>query len=112
MVFEDSKYGPLLAGQDSLKDRAVGDKVEMTIGAGGDVRLSSVSLLRDKNKQHWTLEVSNARKSAVKIEIKIPYELKAQVKGIAKVDGVPTWKAMVPANGTAKIDFDLKTGGQ
>lgn len=111
-IFEDSHYGPLLVGEDSLTDRAVGDKVEIAAGNSSDVRISGTQLDRRGRAQHWTLNASNARDTPVNIEVEIPYEVKGKPKGVAKVDGVPTWKATIPANGEIKLNFDLKISGE
>lgn len=110
MLFEESRYGPLLAGQDSLKDRAVGDKVEMTIGAGSDVRMSA-NVISDTGKvRSWKVNVTNARKSPVKVELKIPYALKGTPRNVTKIDGIPTWRVTVPAHGEASLDFEMPLG--
>lgn len=110
MVFEDSSYGPLLAGQDSLKDRAVGDKVEMAIGAGSDVRMSANVVSNTGKVQSWKVNVTNARNHPVKVELKIPYKLKGKPAQVTQIDGVPTWRVTVPANGEANLDFQMPLG--
>ncbi len=111
-VFEDSKYGPLLIGEDSLTDRAVGDKVKIAAGSSSDVRISATQLERRGRAEHWTLNASNARNAPVNIEVEIPYEVKGKPKGVSKVDGIPTWKATIPANGEIKLNFDLKMSNE
>lgn len=108
MVFEDSSFGPLLAGQSSLGDRAVGDDVEMIIGQSSDVRIAVTRMSATGEKQRYKVDVTNARNEVVNVEIEIPYELRGAPKHIAKVDGVPTWKATVGANGSATLYYDLK----
>jgi hypothetical protein len=108
MVFEDSDYGPLLAGQSTLNDRAVGDEIEMAIGQSSDVRFAVTRLSESGNKQRFRVDITNARNEAVNVEIEIPYELRGKPKQIAKVDGVPTWKTVVAANGEAKLTYELK----
>jgi hypothetical protein len=108
MVFEDSDYGPLLAGQSSLMDRAVGDDIEMRVGTSSDVRYRRTLVSQIGDKQKYKVEISNARSEAINVEIEIPYELRGSHKHIPKVDGVPTWKATVPANGDATLYYELK----
>lgn len=107
MVFEDSQYGPLLTGQSSLLDRAVGDKVKMAVGAGGDVRMAATLVSDTPKLRKWKLKATNARSHAVKIELEIPYQLKVLPKGVTKIDGIPTWRVTVPANGELTLDFDI-----
>jgi hypothetical protein len=41
--------------------------------------------------------------------VEFPFELKRHnPKGIAKVDGVPTWKVTLPANGEATLNYAVK----
>jgi hypothetical protein len=107
-IFEDSAYGPLLAGEASLTDRAVGEEVELAVGQGSDVRMSVDRLSEDRKRQRWKVEITNARSSPVNVEVEIPYELRGKVKAVAKVDGVPTWKTTVPANSEAVLFYELK----
>lgn len=108
MIFEDSRFGPLLAGQAVLKDKAVGDEIEIAIGTASDVRFAVSLINAGSTKQRYRIEISNGRNEPVRTEFEIPYELRRQPKGIEKVDGVPTWKTTVPANGTAMIEYEVR----
>lgn len=108
MIFENSSYGPLLAGQASLNDRAIGEEVEMAVGQSSDVRMQVTQIEQTKSRQRWKVEITNARNSPVNVEVEIPYELRGKPKGIAKVDGVPTWKTTVAANGDAVLYYEVK----
>jgi hypothetical protein len=111
MIFENSSYGPLLAGQSSLPDRAIGEDVEMTVGQSSDVRMQVTQMSQKEDKQRWKVEITNARNSPVNVEVEIPYQLRGNPKNIPKVDGVPTWKATVAANGEAVLYYELKLEG-
>ena len=108
MIFEDSKYGPLLAGQSSLTDRAIGEEVEMAVGQSSDVRMTHTQMSQKGSKQRWKVEITNARNSAVNVEVEIPYQLLGKSRDIKKIDGVPTWKATLPANGDAMFYYEMK----
>ncbi|MFN3452474.1 MAG: DUF4139 domain-containing protein [Sphingorhabdus sp.] len=108
MIFENSNYGPLLAGQYRLKDRAVGEEVEMVVGQSSDVRMSVTRVAEKKNVQRWKVEISNARQTPVKIEVEIPFALKGMPKNMRKVDGVPTWATNVGSNDSAILFYDIK----
>jgi hypothetical protein len=109
MIFENSRYGPLLAGEDMVKDRAVGDDVEIAVGKSSDVRLSRTLESEKGNRQSWKLGVTNARASPVNVEIEIPYRLRSRPRGVANVDGVPTWKVTVAANSDAALIYELSS---
>jgi hypothetical protein len=108
MIFEDSNYGPLLTGQTTLKDRAVGEEVEVSVMQSSDVRMRVTRISETRARQRWRIEITNARNTPVNAEVEIPYELIGKPKGIAKVDGVPTWKTTVAANGDAELYYELK----
>ena len=108
MIFEDSKYGPLLAGQSSLTDRAIGEEVEMAVGQSSDVRMTHTQMSQKGSKQRWKVEITNARNSAVNVEVEIPHQLLGKSRDIKKIDGVPTWKATLPANGDAMFYYEMK----
>ncbi len=108
MLFENSDHGPLLAGETTLRDRAVGDEVELTVGASGDVRYRFTQLGERGKQQSYRLEISNARAEPVNVEIRIPFELAGYPKGVSRIDGLPTWKVSVAANGEASLLFDAK----
>jgi hypothetical protein len=108
MIFENSSYGPLLAGQASLKDRAIGEEVEMAVGQSSDVRMQVTQMSEKSRLQRWKVEITNARNSPVNVEVEIPYELRGNPKNMPKIDGVPTWKATVAANGEAVFYYEVK----
>jgi hypothetical protein len=109
MIFEDSKYGPLLtAGRATIKDRAVGDEVKLYVGPSSDVRMKVVMTAETKKTQTFRVEVTNARNEAVNAEIQIPYQLNGKPNGVSKVDGVPTWKVTLPANSDAVLNYVIK----
>ena len=108
MIFENSNYGPLLAGQANLRDRVIGEEVEISVGQSSDVRMQVTRIAEDRNKQSWKVEITNARSTPVNVEVEIPYELRGKPKNIVKVDGVPTWKSTIAANGDAVLLYDVK----
>lgn len=108
MLFENSYYGPLLAGQSSLSDRAVGDDIEMVVGRSSDVRYAVTRMSETVEKQRFKVDITNARSEPVNVEVEIPFELRGKPKHIAKVDGIPTWKATIAANGEATLYYELE----
>ncbi|MBJ7387951.1 MAG: hypothetical protein JHC92_00725 [Sphingomonadaceae bacterium] len=108
MIFENSSYGPLRAGEASLKDRAIGEEVEIVVGQSSDVRIQVTQMLEKDSYQRWKVEITNARNSPVNVEVEIPYELRRNPKNMPKIDGVPTWKTTVAANGEAVLFYELK----
>ena len=107
-VFENSFVGPLLVGEGALPDRAVNNDVEIEVGSSADVRLSISQSRRTKYKESWQAVVTNARDHPVTFELEIPYEISGRRTGIAKIDGVPTWRVTVPAHDEAKLRYTIK----
>ena len=104
-VFENSPLGPLLAGEGDLPDRAIDNEVEIVVGQSSDVRLAVTELRRTRGRAYWRATISNARDHPVDVEMEIPYEISGRVRGIAVIDGIPTWRVTVPANDEAKLDY-------
>jgi hypothetical protein len=82
--------------------------VELVVGQSPDVRIKVVETGKRKNGDEFTVTISNARSEPVNVEVAIPYELRRKVKGVSRIDGVPTWKGLVPANGEAEFTYRLK----
>ncbi len=108
MIFEDSDFGPLLAGEAALRDRAIGDKVELLVGTSSDVRMVVTQISERRYQKGYKVTITNARSEAVNTEVEIPFDLRGKPKGIRKVDGMPTWGATVPANGEVSFEFTLQ----
>ena len=108
MIFEDSAFGPLLAGEAALHDRAIGEKVDLLVGNASDVRMVIKQISERKYQKGYKVTITNARSEAVNAEIEIPFDLRGKPKGIRKVDGMPTWGSVVPANGEVSFEFTLK----
>jgi hypothetical protein len=108
MIFEDSKYGPLITGESALTDRAIGDEIEMRVGDSSDVRIAVTRISEKSKRQRWKVEVTNARNSPVNVEVEIPYQMIGNPKDVKKIDGVPTWKTTLPANGDATLYYEMK----
>jgi len=107
-LFEPSSYGPLLAGETTLNDRAVGQKIELIVGRASDVRMTVTKLSEKKRKQKWRVKLSNARTHDARVEIELPNQLSGRRRGIRKIDGVPTWIGIIPANEDVTFDYTVK----
>jgi hypothetical protein len=108
MIFENSAFGPLLAGEAAITDRAIGDEIELEIGTSSDVRMTVTQVSERRYQKGYKVSITNARNEPVNVEVEIPYELRGKPKQVRKIDGVPTWQAVVPANGEADFTYTLK----
>ncbi|WP_417596251.1 DUF4139 domain-containing protein [Parasphingorhabdus sp.] len=107
-VFENSIVGPLLAGEGALPDRAINNEVEVEVGSSPDVRLSVIQVKRSRHKENWRAVVTNARNHPISFEMEIPSDISGRPKGIDVIDGIPTWRVTVPANGEAKLSYAIQ----
>jgi hypothetical protein len=72
------------------------------------VRIAVTRISEKSKRQRWKVDVTNARNSPVNVEVEIPYQLLGSPKSIKKIDGVPTWKVTLPANGDATLYYEMK----
>ena len=107
MVFENSAYGSQLIGEIKLSDRAIGDKIEMTLPASPAVMVATTRVSQDKDGGVYNLRLSNANPYAISAEITLPYTMRDFPAGVAKKDGYPVWTVTVPANDSAELRVDV-----
>jgi hypothetical protein len=107
-LFGDRGGQPVLIGESSLTDRAVGDEVELFPGTSSDVRYTVIGRPASRRRQAFRIEVSNAHDGPVTFELPIPYAVADASAELVLRKGVKTWRVLVPANGTASLDIALK----
>ena len=107
-VFERAREESLLVGESDLADRAVGEEVEFATGQSSDLRYRIVARPPSKTRQPFVVEVTNARSTPETFELPIPYTLDSVGAELIEHKGVRTWRTIVPANGSARLEFALK----
>lgn len=112
VLFEPVGGNLLLAGQDGVADRAIGDDVEFKVGSSPDVRAAIKPVINTPKKRSFRLTLTNARATAITAEILIPYELANTPKGLVRKNGGWMWRTTVPAGGEAGLEYDLKIVGR
>ena len=105
-----ASYGgrPVLLGEGSLDDLAIGEDVEIGFGAAPGVR----GRLTETSTGRYELTVTNDGPAAV------PYEAEFAVEGnrikadsrLSKRDGRPLWAVTVPANGSRTLRYRYNPG--
>ena len=108
VLFEPVGGNMLLAGQDGVADRAIGDDVEFKVGQSPDVRAALKQIASSAQRRSLRVTLSNARAAPVTAEILIPYELANTPKGLVRKNGGWMWRTVVPANGTAALTYQVK----
>ncbi len=111
-VFEPLDGQPMLIGEGSIADKAVGEDVEITLADATQVNIMSDDLAQGKGWEDVELTVTNANPWPVSFEAKIhPADggkIERASARLTRKDGVPQWAAQVPANGTAKLRYRLR----
>jgi hypothetical protein len=107
-VFERARGESLLLGESALSDRAIGEEVEFATGESSDLRYKVVARPPSRSRQPYVAEVTNARSTSETFEMAIPYKLSSANAELIERKGLKTWRATVPANGTARLEFALK----
>jgi len=100
VLFGEGRERPILLGEGSLPDRAVGEDVEVALGPAGGVR---VELSSEGDVQIVT--VSNDRPVPVRYEAQLPAENVESETELGSRNGMPLWQVTVPANGRATLRY-------
>jgi hypothetical protein len=105
------RYGgrPILLGEGTTPDRAVGEKAEIELGPASNVRIAGVSD-RDGKTERVVLTVSNDQPRAILFEAKIPtrgrvlnFSDKVFAEGLFRI-----WRAELPANSSRELRYTVR----
>ena len=107
-LFEDVAGQKLLAGRTNLRDHAINEEVEFRLKASPLIRMGQVQ----DEKGRVTLTVTNANAFAVQTEIGIAADADGDIRlpstRLKRKDGLLSWFATVPANGSAILRYKVK----
>ena len=109
-LFREYEGRPVLIGDASIEDRALGEKIEMNFPAPPSFSASLEVLEQDGDAVAWRLVVSNAADHAVDYEGLLPERREGQYRYSRRVrreDGRWIWRTRIPANGTASIEWAI-----
>jgi hypothetical protein len=103
----------LMVGESSIDDKTVGEDVEFNMGEPGSVD-AQVEELRDHDRDiRYQLTVTNSNPWPIAYEAKIrTYDgqvVKSPSARLGKKDGMPLWTVTIPANGTAKLAYTIRS---
>lgn len=110
VLFGTGRARPILLGRGSLDDHAVGEEVEIPVGASTSVAVTAAKLSTGENESaEWELIVSNAQPKPLRFEAQLMEgELKLSSETtLGRRDGRPLWSVTVPANGQASLRYRL-----
>lgn len=110
VVFEAADGRPILVGESSTEDKAVGEEVELKLGPTPGVAAAITTLSTKPRIQRYRLTATNANGLPISFEATFsPGNGKLSfAKKLGKRDGKPLWAITVPANGTATLDYTIR----
>jgi hypothetical protein len=115
VLFGTGAGRPLLIGRGSLDDHAVGEDVEIRIGAGNSVTAELVRVAGGLNEASlWELNVSNAQGTPIRYEADFNeggMKLSSDTE-LGRRDGRPLWSVTIPAGGRATLRYRIDPMGK
>ncbi len=103
---------PMLLGQGTIADRAVGEDVEIDLGEAPGVRTETTVALRKVGRRglrDYVLSVTNDRAEPVAFEAEIVsdgVDVRASSR-LARRNGRPLWQVTIPANRRAELRYSV-----
>ena len=117
-VFETVRDRPMMVGEPHLADTAVGEDVELEVGASPDVTFTQtlVSEVKGdrqrKTPRRYKIELANARSSPSTVEVELRVFGKERLvkpsRRLGIKNGRSFWKAVVPANGRETLTYTIE----
>jgi len=108
VLFGTGRARPILLGQGFVGDKAVGEDLEIPVGAASSVVAQAVRLFPGSGEGgDWELNVSNAQPTPVRFEALLAegsMKLISETE-LGRRDGRPLWAVTIPANGRATLRY-------
>lgn len=112
-LFAPSLRGELLVGEDSLRDHAEGQDVDIQLGQSSNVHAQCVKVGEDA-QGHWTtmkVVLSNANTQPVPVRVElgdpVQWRIRQKVSGVSVKDGQRVIERTIPAGRTLTIGWDM-----
>jgi hypothetical protein len=113
-LFGEGYARPVLIGEGSVGDKAVGEDVEIELGQATGVHARLVRTSGDENEGEYLLTVSNDQKSGIRFDAEFGSSGEAEVKATSRGakfgrrNGRPLWSVKVPANSALTLSYSVK----
>ncbi|WP_338502337.1 hypothetical protein V6R86_04035 [Sphingomonas kaistensis] len=106
VLFATGASRPLMIGEGSVRDTAVGEKVEVNVATSGGVR----ARLGGEGSERRSLTLTNDRSVPVAVEVELGRDdgVSIDAPKLIRRDGKLLWLVTVPANGTATLAYRLR----
>ena len=109
VLFGGPRERPILMGEGSIRDRAIGEDVEIAVGeATGVLTRVEESEERGDDWEDFVLTVTNDQPEPVRFEAEFTVEEDSIFTPRTRLgtrDGMPLWRVTVPANGRAILRY-------
>jgi hypothetical protein len=111
-LFEQVSGQDMLVGEDDLRDHAIGEEVEATVGQSPQLHYRLECVAYDGGpKASYRLTLTNANNSPAPVEIRLRQSDSFRYSGVSaklgRKNGDLLWKVTVPANGSARLQYTL-----
>jgi hypothetical protein len=109
MLFDSRAGASFLVGESVLRDHAVGEDVEIALGAAPGVRVAQTPLARTAAAADYEIVVTNDQPSPAVFEAEIDTQgLRVDSQAsLSRRNGMALWRMTVPANGSASLRYRL-----
>jgi hypothetical protein len=109
MLFDSRAGTPFLVGETMLRDHAVGEDVELALGAAPGVRFAFAPLARTEAAADYEIVLSNDQPSPVAFEAEIvTRELRVTSETpLSTRNGMALWQVTIPANGSVTLRYRM-----
>jgi hypothetical protein len=108
-LFEEQAGRPLLVGETSTTDKAIGEEVEFGFSESPAVRWSSESIASTDRWRDMRVTITNANPRPIRVELRLGLDdgdrLERPSAKLVRKEGTWLWAAAVPANGTATLSY-------
>jgi len=95
----------LYAGEAPIDDRAVGEDVALRFGDSPDVSWALMRVAEARNREQWRVDIFNARGSAIRTEVLLPFGIEEKPPGARREERGWTLPVDVAPNGTISVTY-------
>lgn len=99
----------LLLAQATVRDHAVDEMVNLAAGPDQQVRFVQIRESEDEDVTRYSIRLTNAAADSRAAEIEVQDDPQARLQSpsrrLTRRNGVWLWKVVIPANGTARLDY-------
>jgi hypothetical protein len=105
VLFAGGRERPLLIGEGTVTDRAVGEEVEVDLGPAPGVFSRMERQRASRDAVEFLLTVTNDRSTPIRYQAVLPYQRVTASQALGVRNGMPLWSVTIPANGRATLTF-------